>query len=416
MKDSAKRLIIDLTDWNYFLACGVPISGIQRVTLNLLRSLRQLHLNFVMIRYDVYARTHRVVSPSFLNYDFSQPRAPSPRLRDIARSSYGHSRLTGIYKMMRFMAWKVSSSNRQDNTECFEANYIPQDNDILYLAGAGWDCAPTINAISKFKKAAKVHVAVEIFDMLQLKKSVFKNQRMARQFENWLGATADVADLYICLSKYTELDFKELGPKFGIRNDAPSIVITPPHEFKHTSRLQLPSDSKQKFALCVSRVFGHKNARRAIEAWIMLESTHLLPYRLVIAGATKAEEIRKIYGDVPGLRIIERPSDNLLAYLYANAEFTLFPSLYEGWGMPVGESLWCGTPCIASNRTAIPEVGGELCDYFDPDSPGELETLMMRAMFEPDFLQTRAARIERSKLKSNDEYAQEVFHTLTNYW
>jgi hypothetical protein len=64
-----------------------------------------------------------------------------------------------------------------------------------------------------------------------------------------------------------------------------------------------------------------------------------------------------IYNEIP---------DGELAFLYKNCLFTIFPSFAEGWGLPVGESLSYGKPCIASNVTAIPEVGGALCKYLDP--------------------------------------------------
>ena len=53
-------------------------------------------------------------------------------------------------------------------------------------------------------------------------------------------------------------------------------------------------------------------------------------------------------------RNFARLPDAELAWLYANAAFTVFPSLMEGWGLPVGESLWFGKPCVASSGSAVP--------------------------------------------------------------
>ena len=53
--------------------------------------------------------------------------------------------------------------------------------------------------------------------------------------------------------------------------------------------------------------------------------------------------------------------------LYQGCLFTLFPSHYEGWGLPVTESLALGKPCIISNVTSLPEAGGDLARYLDPD-------------------------------------------------
>ena len=63
---------------------------------------------------------------------------------------------------------------------------------------------------------------------------------------------------------------------------------------------------------------------------------------------------------------LEDVADPELADFYRACAFTIFPSLAEGWGLPVAESLATGKFCLASNATAIPEVGGDLVGYFDP--------------------------------------------------
>ena len=65
--------------------------------------------------------------------------------------------------------------------------------------------------------------------------------------------------------------------------------------------------------------------------------------------------------------LVADPSDAELAALYRGCLFTLFPSFYEGWGLPVSESLAFGKPCIISDATSLPEVGGTLARYIDPE-------------------------------------------------
>jgi glycosyltransferase involved in cell wall biosynthesis len=57
--------------------------------------------------------------------------------------------------------------------------------------------------------------------------------------------------------------------------------------------------------------------------------------------------------------------------LYKGCLCALFPSFYEGWGLPVSESLSFGNPCIISSAASLPEAGGELARYFDPDNAVE---------------------------------------------
>ena len=73
------------------------------------------------------------------------------------------------------------------------------------------------------------------------------------------------------------------------------------------------------------------------------------------------------FGGAPGAAA-QILTDADLKVLYEGCLFTLFPSFYEGWGLPVTESLAFGKPCIASNRSSIPEAGGKLARYIDPNN------------------------------------------------
>jgi glycosyltransferase involved in cell wall biosynthesis len=77
--------------------------------------------------------------------------------------------------------------------------------------------------------------------------------------------------------------------------------------------------------------------------------------------------------------------------LIVRACFTVFPSLCEGWGLPIAESLAHGKFFVASNRTSIPEVGGDLIDYFDPSDDDDALAKIERLLFEPGYLAAREA-------------------------
>jgi glycosyltransferase involved in cell wall biosynthesis len=70
-------------------------------------------------------------------------------------------------------------------------------------------------------------------------------------------------------------------------------------------------------------------------------------------------------------------NDNELAHHYSKAQALVFPSLYEGFGIPVLEAFACGCPALLSNRSSLPEVGGEAALYFDPENvPSLVERLV----------------------------------------
>jgi hypothetical protein len=70
-----------------------------------------------------------------------------------------------------------------------------------------------------------------------------------------------------------------------------------------------------------------------------------------------------------------------------------FPSYYEGWGLPVTESLSFGKTCIASSEASVPEAGGEFCLYIDPDNVTEATNLLRRIIQEPSIIENLEKKI-----------------------
>ncbi|HEY5838864.1 MAG TPA: glycosyltransferase family 1 protein, partial [Pyrinomonadaceae bacterium] len=86
-----------------------------------------------------------------------------------------------------------------------------------------------------------------------------------------------------------------------------------------------------------------------------------------------------------------------LVGLYQKARCLFFPSLYEGFGLPVLEGLACGLPIAASNTSSIPEVAGDLALYFDPNDVGEMADVLYQTLLRPSDLASRNYRHERAR-------------------
>jgi glycosyltransferase involved in cell wall biosynthesis len=99
-----------------------------------------------------------------------------------------------------------------------------------------------------------------------------------------------------------------------------------------------------------------------------LEEQHMLPRGLEPARAAG----RIVFTGFVG--------DDTKYTLLAGAEATLYPSLFEGFGLPVLESLSAGTPCVASWSSSIPEVGGDVCSYFDPLSAADMHRALLEML------------------------------------
>lgn len=121
------------------------------------------------------------------------------------------------------------------------------------------------------------------------------------------------------------------------------------------------------FFLVVSCSTGRKNTPLLLEAYV--EFLRNNPRNDLVLVWNPPNDIRaKVAASRNSERIhfIDRVDDKSLRYLYNRATAVLYPSLYEGFGLPVVEAMSCGTPVITSNNSSLPEVGGDAAIYVDP--------------------------------------------------
>jgi glycosyltransferase involved in cell wall biosynthesis len=171
-----------------------------------------------------------------------------------------------------------------------------------------------------------------------------------------------------------------------------------------------------RYVLSVSSLVPRKNLKGILNAWARVQSQVPEDVWLVLAGA-KADSV--VYGasdrplDVPRVHYTGYVPDDLLAGLYSGASLFLFPSLAEGFGLPLLEAMACGVRSITSNNTSLPEVGGDLVRYVDPLKTDDIAAaihheLASGATWERPFHHG----IERAKLFSWDKAAQQTLDVL----
>ncbi len=115
------------------------------------------------------------------------------------------------------------------------------------------------------------------------------------------------------------------------------------------------------YLLCVGTREPRKNLKRVIDAWTPLAKE----YDLLIAGESGWDGTGT--GMLPsGLRFLGRVSDEELSVLYTHADVFVYPSLYEGFGLPILEAFYHGTPVVTSNTSSMPEVAGNAAELVDP--------------------------------------------------
>jgi len=162
-----------------------------------------------------------------------------------------------------------------------------------------------------------------------------------------------------------------------------------------------------------------KNLWQLATVWDRLRQQSIpnLP-RLVFAGRhgwmnEDFDRLMQATGQLRGwAEIVEGPDDNILAYLYRNCLFTVTASFYEGWGLPIGESLAYGKTAVVSNTSSMPEVGGDMVEYCDPHSLDSIEAACLRLIDHPDHRIELEERISKTHLRSWDEVAQDILEAL----
>jgi glycosyltransferase involved in cell wall biosynthesis len=144
------------------------------------------------------------------------------------------------------------------------------------------------------------------------------------------------------------------------------------------SRFRPDSRPREAFLLYPANRWPHKNHERLFEAFVLVRRERP-ELRLVLTGA--GHESAPL---PPGVESRGRVSDEELVELYRSAAALVFPSLYEGFGLPPVEAMACACPVACSNATSLPEVCGDAAELFDPSSPGALASAVLRVLADPE--------------------------------
>jgi glycosyltransferase involved in cell wall biosynthesis len=148
-------------------------------------------------------------------------------------------------------------------------------------------------------------------------------------------------------------------------------------------QLQPADVEREPFLLYPANGWPHKNHARLLDAFALLRR-HRPELRLVLTGSGLERLPRppgvEVRGHVPRLELIR---------LYQTASALVFPSLYEGFGLPPLEAMACGCPVAAARAGALPETCGEAARYFDPTEPEEMSGTVLDVLADPSDLVER---------------------------
>jgi glycosyltransferase involved in cell wall biosynthesis len=229
------------------------------------------------------------------------------------------------------------------------------------------------------------------------------NRRSWMQLRLTVRRTARRAAQIVTVSEYSRQDIIKT---YGIN---PEIITVTPEAASRAFR-QVSDENRlaevrktygleRDYILSLCSIQPRKNLVRLIEAYCLLRRSHTggkLP-QLVLAGKRAwldNETMQAAQGDElsADIRFTGYVADEDLNALYSGATCFVYPSYFEGFGLPILEAMKCGTPVIAGNRTSIPEVAGEAALLFDPFDVQSLVEALRRILNDSEYRETLSAR------------------------
>ena len=247
-----------------------------------------------------------------------------------------------------------------------------ETNSVLLVLGAAWINDQLMAAIRQV--AAEGVAVVDLFYDLTPILDAGHSTELRSLFERYLVMLSDVAARVPAISQSSRNDLSHFLESKGLR--VPEGTSTGlPSGLTGLQRTQ-PDDahaSSEKFALMVGTIEARKNHLLAFDVWQELIQRHgsaAIPTLICVGkiGWNSDEFLEKMQAS-SGLNgkiqlRTDSVSDAELVRLYRDCEFTVYSSEYEGWGLPVTESLYFGAPAVVARNSSLTEAGGELACYF----------------------------------------------------
>lgn len=277
--------------------------------------------------------------------------------------------------------------------------------DVYLSMGLDWDQKDLAYLYAQ-KRAIGFKTVLFCYDVIPVKLPHLCVGDVAASFAHYFANVAWCADEVLCISECTRNDLQSLLTELGTPQP-PQSVIKLGCELATNATTNVSPDVasvlERPYILFVSTIERRKNHETLYRAYTRLLDQGQKDLPLLVFVGMPGWGVQDLMADVRFdyrtrdlIKVLNNVADADLVRLYRHALFTAFPSLYEGWGLPVAESLAAGKFCLASRAASIPEVGGDLIEYVDPwDVPAWAERLSWY-IAHPEALAEREARIREA--------------------
>ena len=259
---------------------------------------------------------------------------------------------------------------------------LANNHDRLLIPQGVWQDSNYSKMLIKLSHQCQVFQV--IYDLIPIN-SDYADRQTERHLRNYLNQVLPSRPHVITISNHSAQDIKKYYQKqnFGRPTSLKTIYLgDDPVEPKGR---QKPGGQvfDQPFLLTVSTVEARKNHQILIDVYRQaLKAKIKLPPTVIVGriGWGTAKFLKTVKDDSylsRSILIYEKINDRQLAWLYENCQLTIFASFYEGWGLPVPESLANFKPTLVAKTSSLVEAGGHWADYFDPGNPRQLLNLIL---------------------------------------
>ncbi|MCM8709414.1 glycosyltransferase family 4 protein [Clostridium sp. SYSU_GA19001] len=263
---------------------------------------------------------------------------------------------------------------------------------------------------------SKNKIIITIHDLAFLSRS----QDFTKKTVIWKKVITNIsvkkANKIICITNFAKSEIKKYYPDVVNKT---AVVYNGFNDFSHdTIQDNMVSNKIRQYLsmpyiLTVSTISPRKNIDGLIKAFDRIKDK--IPHKLIIAGNNgwKYEEVYKLIkkNNLKGrVFFTGKVNDEELKTLYKNSELFVYPSFYEGFGLPPLEAMSYGVPCIASQTSSIPEVLQEAAIYINPYSIEDLaDKLLMSTKKDINIIELKDKGYARTKCFSWEKCARETF-------
>lgn len=285
----------------------------------------------------------------------------------------------------------------------------PIQGDVFLIGAMGWMCRHGSRATKAVASVGAMIVPL-IHDIYPIVHPEWVDPRFAVKYERWFASLLQQADRAFCVSQFTAREVGAYCRRSGVRQPPMTVIrLGDEHAvdfLRDTAQQEHLSGDRRPRLVYVSTVDPRKNHRLLVESWRLLAARRPGDCPDLTWVGDGSDYASTLWNEVQGDSIVSDRilwhrdvTDAQLATILDESVATLYPSRYEGWGLPVAESLARGRICLAARAASLPEICPGVTPLFDPDDPKELALLVERLLDDEEWTRELYERI-RTKFRT----------------